>query len=420
MVEYRRGWRFQSICTKHKLIDFLTRLCHNGNMVMLMKCRKILLGIVIMAVMMTPVITGIAMVKSAEAISLACSRSAECRAAVEKEQEANRNAAAASSSANMLQTKVSELNIQIAGAQLAIAETEAQVADLNHQIEETEKKLKDEQDALAELLINMHFECDAEPITILAGASSISDLAEKQARNEVVKQQISATAVKVKETKLQLEENKARVEELLEQQKAAKASLIATKNEQQALVEKYKNDALAYEEVAKQALEAQRAAEQAEKEAHPELYGGSTYTGYNTYPWQEDCPHKQDAYGTTIAGHYIGGYVCECVSYVGWKAYETYGAIIAWGNASNWDDRARLYQYRVDHIPEAGSIGQVDGGLYGHVWWVESVNADGSINVTEYNNAYATYLYSGIYRYGDFGSRTISASAAAMYNYIHF
>ncbi|MBQ9180821.1 CHAP domain-containing protein [Candidatus Saccharibacteria bacterium] len=266
----------------------------------------------------------------------------------------------------------------------------------------------------------MHFESDAEPITILAGAKSISDLAEKQARNEVVKQQISATAKKVREAKEQLEADKIKVEELLEEQKVARASLISTRAEQQALVEKYQNDAAAYEQIAKDALEAQRAAEQAEKEAHPELYGGSSYTGYNTYPWQADCPGSQDAYGTSINGQYIGGYVCECVSYVGWKAYEAYGVVLAWGNANYWDDRAILNNYRVDHTPEPGTIGQVDDGQYGHVWWVESINADGSVNVTEYNNAYATYLYSGDHHYGDFGARTMSASAAAQYNYIHF
>lgn len=354
-----------------------------------------------------------------EGMSLACSRSAECRAAVEKEQEANRNAAAASESASMFQAKVSELNMQIASAETAIAETTAQVNDLTKQIEETEKKLNDEQEALAELLVNMHFEADAEPITILAGSVSISDLAEKQARSEVVKNQISATATKVKKAKAKLEEDKAKVEELLEQQKDAKTDLERTRSEQQNLVTKYQNDVAAYEAVAAEALEAQREAEKAEKEAHPELYGGSTYTGYNTYPWQADCPGRQDAYGTTINGVYIGGYVCECVSYVGWKAYEYYGLYLAWGNANYWDDRARLYGYTVDHTPEAGAIGQIDDRLYGHVWWVESVNADGSVNVTEYNNAYATMLYSGDFHYGDFGSRTMSAAQAAQYNYIH-
>ncbi len=387
---------------------------------MLIQPKKLLLGLVIAVVFATPVITNIMMIRSASGMSLACSRSAECRAAVEREQEANRNAAAASDSANMLQAKVSELNIQIASAELAIAETTAQVNDLTEQIEETEKKLKAEQEALAELLVNMHFEGDAEPITILAGSSSISDLAEKQARSEVVKQQISATATKVKLAKEKLEADKAKVEELLASQKAAKAELVSVRAEQQALVEKYKNDAAAYEEIARQALEAQRAAEKAEKEAHPELYGGSTYTGYNTYPWQADCPGRQDAYGTTINGMYIGGYVCECVSYAGWKAYEAYGVVLAWGNANYWDDRARMFGYRVDHTPEAGSIGQLDDALYGHVWWVESINADGSVNVTEYNNAYATQLYSGIYQYGDFGARTMSAAQASRYKYIHF
>lgn len=389
-------------------------------MVILENQKKILLGIVVSVIFATPIMTNIMMIKSVSGMSLACSRSPECREAVEREQEANRNAAEASDSANMLQAKVSELNIQIASAELAIAETTAQVNDLTKQIEETEKKLKSEQEALAELLVNMHFEGDAEPITILAGSSSISDLAEKQARSEVVKQQISATAAKVKEEKEKLEADKAKVEELLASQKAAKAELVSFRAEQQALVEKYKNDAAAYEEIARQALEAQRAAEKAEKEAHPELYGGSTYTGYNTYPWQEDCPHRQDAYGTTINGRYIGGYVCECVSYAGWKVYETYGIAIAWGNANYWDDRARLYGYRVDHSPEAGSVGQLDDALYGHVWWVESVNSDGSVNVTEYNNAYATQLYSGVYRYGDFGSRTMDAVTASRYKYIHF
>ena len=112
--------------------------------------------------------------------------------------------------------------------------------------------------------------------------------------------------------------------------------------------------------------------------------------------------------------------MCECVSYAGWKAYEAFGIAPAWGNAYSWDDRARDLGYVVDRTPAANTIGQVDGYPYGHVFWVEEVNADGSINVTEYNNAYATYLYSGDSHYGDFGSRRISANEVWQYNFIHF
>ncbi|MBQ2672469.1 CHAP domain-containing protein [Candidatus Saccharibacteria bacterium] len=364
-------------------------------------------------------------IEKTDAISKACQNSAACREAVEKEKEATRNAASAARSANAYQARVSELSAEIAKKQAEIAETEAEVKDLKKQIAETEKKLLEEQEALAELLVNMHFESDAEPIKILAGASSISDLAEKAAREQVVKEQISVSAAAVKEAKEQLEVDKAEVEELLAQQQAAKESLVSKRTEQQALVDKYANDAEAYAEAAKAAQIAQREAERAEQEAHPELYRGSAYSGANTYPWQGDCPGRQDDYLTywedAWGWHKIGGYVCECVSYAGWKAYEAWGVALGWGNAYSWDDGARAdSRFYVDHIPTAGTIGQVDGYPYGHVFWVESVNGDGSVNVTEYNNAYATQLYSGSYHYGDFGSRTISAGEAGRYNYIHY
>ena len=358
-------------------------------------------------------------------LSKACKNSEACMEAVQKEKEANKNAAAAATSASLYQNKVNELTVEIATKEAEIAETEVNIADLKKRIAETEKRLNEEQDALAELLVNMHFESDAEPIVILAGATSISDLAEKAAREEVVKEQISISAAAVKKAKEELEAEKEEVEDLLAQQKSAKEALMAKRTEQQSLVEKYANDAEAYAEVARAAIIAQREAERAEQEAHPELYRGSAYTGANTYPWQADCPSRQDDYITYYEdldgdAHKIGGFVCECVSYAGWKAYEEYGLALAWGNAYSWDDQARARGYVVDHNPAAGTIGQVDGGAYGHVFWVESVNADGSINVTEYNNAYATYLYSGNMHYGDFGSRTISAGEVWQYNFIHF
>ena len=387
------------------------------------KIQKFLVGVMVIFLVLTPVLVDVAMVSEASGLSKACKNSPECMAAVEKEQQANQNAASASATANWFQNKVYELNSEIAEKELEIAETEAEVGELARQIAVAEAKLVAEQDALVELLVNMHFEADSEPITILAGAQSISDLAEKQARNEVVKQQISNTAKEVKEMKLQLEADKQKVEDLLEQQKVAKSELESKRAEQQTLVIKYENDAAAYAEEAEAARAAQREAERAYQEAHRELFQGSSYTGDDTYPWQADCPTKQDYYTTYIEDAYgtrkIGGYVCECVSYAGWKAYEAYGLALAWGNAYSWDDGARAAGYTVDHTPEADTIGQVDGYPYGHVFWVEGVNADGSINVTEYNNSYATYLYSGVSQPGSFGSRRIAAGELWQYNFIH-
>lgn len=82
-----------------------------------------------------------------------------------------------------------------------------------------------------------------------------------------------------------------------------------------------------------------------------------------------------------------------------------------WGNASTWDDYARGSGYLVNGTPSVGAVLQNSwqAGGYGHVAVVESVYADGSILVSEMN-------YAG---WNVKSNRTISASEAASYNYIH-
>ncbi len=82
-----------------------------------------------------------------------------------------------------------------------------------------------------------------------------------------------------------------------------------------------------------------------------------------------------------------------------------------WGNATTWASLARASGFSVDKNPRAGDVFQTSGGYggYGHVGYVESVNADGSILVSEMN-------YAGWNRVS---SRTISASQTGMFNYIH-
>ncbi|WP_436877523.1 CHAP domain-containing protein [Mammaliicoccus sciuri] len=80
-----------------------------------------------------------------------------------------------------------------------------------------------------------------------------------------------------------------------------------------------------------------------------------------------------------------------------------------WGNANNWASAAAQSGYTVNNNPSAGSVLQTTAGGYGHVAYVDKVNSDGSIQVSEMN-------YQGV---GVVSTRTISASAAGSYNYIH-
>lgn len=82
-----------------------------------------------------------------------------------------------------------------------------------------------------------------------------------------------------------------------------------------------------------------------------------------------------------------------------------------WGNASSWASLASSDGFLVDNKPSIGAVLQTPyaAGGYGHVAVVESVNPNGSLLVSEMN-------YQG---WGVKSSRTISASEAASYSYIH-
>jgi len=70
------------------------------------------------------------------------------------------------------------------------------------------------------------------------------------------------------------------------------------------------------------------------------------------------------------------------------------------GNANTWYTRAIAYGLSVGSQPRAGAVGTTTAGDYGHVVYVERVNGDGTILISEMN-------YAGLY-----SQRTKTASAS--------
>lgn len=111
--------------------------------------------------------------------------------------------------------------------------------------------------------------------------------------------------------------------------------------------------------------------------------------GTNDYPYAGSTPDSVDRWSF---------YTRECTSFVAWRMVNNNGVGNfsntmgggRWGNASNWAANAGQLGYRVDNTPAVGAIAfwgpwQGGAGSAGHVAWVEAVNADGSVNVEEYN-----------------------------------
>ena len=115
--------------------------------------------------------------------------------------------------------------------------------------------------------------------------------------------------------------------------------------------------------------------------------GGRLTDAANTYPYKDNCPLDNLKYSI------YGGSVCQSTSYVSWKAYEKWEIVNTWGgNSANYVNATNYYVPKngartyVNTTPAPYTIAvQTGGGAYGHVMWVESVNENGTINVTEYN-----------------------------------
>ena len=100
-------------------------------------------------------------------------------------------------------------------------------------------------------------------------------------------------------------------------------------------------------------------------------------------------------------------YARQCTSYVAWRMNRDRGITTGkyyfhnlmtgpngvagrWSNAIMWDENARVIGFVVDRVPAVGAIAQWNIGEFGHVAYVESVNADNTVNVSEYNYFFKT------------------------------
>ena len=338
----------------------------------------------------------------------------ECEAAKSNMQQ---NQAAANDyikKADSVGAVIDQLNSEIGTLSGEISSSEAKIKELKSQITETEQKLAETQTALAEMLINMHFSGDSEPITILAGSKTISDYAEKQAREDVAKQEIAAASERVKDMKDKLQAKKDEAEQTLESL-TSKRALIATKREsQQSLMAEYEKNADEASTLASY-WEEQLKALALTPPSNTVGFGSRSWSANNTYPYRYNCPQDNVMYSA------YGGAVCQCTSYASYKAQERWGIVNTWGghaysyvNASGYTVPSTGIKTYVDRNPAANTIAIQTGSEYGHVMWVESINADGSINVTEYN---VNWPAIGCYP-GDFCSRNNVGSAGTWF--LHF
>ena len=325
--------------------------------------------------------------------------------------------------ADSLQREVSRLNNEKSTIQAQVDISQAKANQLKVDIQANEEKITKNKDALGTIISDLYVNDKVTPIEMLASSKGIGDFINKQEYRSITRDQITSTIAEVKKLKATLEVQKSDVDKVLKDQEAQRNLLAAKEAEQQTLLNNTRGDEAAYKTLSSQSnarkdqlqQEQQAAIERAMRAANSGGGGGGAVAG---------DPNKGGYPANLANSNYYnpvvdpwGMYSRQCVSYTAWKVYQKNGSMPYWGgagNANQWPGNARKAGIPVSSTPRAGSVGVIMAGQYGHTVWVESVNANGTINISQYN-----YFNAGGAGWGHY-SEMFNVSPSAYDYYIHF
>ena len=347
-----------------------------------------------------------------------------------------------------VQTKIDATQAQKAEAQAAIDSLKSEISKLEKVIAERNERLEEQARAVqtngarsyVDFLLNAENLSDIVNrigvVMDLIGANR--DLMQQQAEDkkqvETKEEQQQAKLAEQQKAEEELQGLQTKLNETFDKNKVLLANL-----SQEELAEISKRDGLVAEkeafqkrlaeEKAKAEAEAARIAEASRQALAAEAAKAAETVAAATSTPAPAATKQSSSYTYTAGGGFPavdpsyraalnGGYFGQCTYYV-FNRMAQVGTPIGhsmMGNAAEWPAYARSYGYSVSNSPSAGSAIVFQQGLagadptYGHVAFVEAVNADGSLYISEMNVQGLNVI----------SYRTISASVAARATYIRF
>ncbi len=290
-------------------------------------------------------------------------------------------------SAATLNDTISKLEAQIAVLQAAITGYQKQIEDLQRQIAEQEAELVRQKKVLGESIKAMYLEGQITTLEMLASSKDLSEFVDKQQYRNAVQDKIKSTLDRITELKHQLSAQKEQAEGILKDKQKAQAEVDSQKAENQRLLSLNASEQATLSAQITSNYSKILDLQVAQAAANRARSGGAIVTagdpGRGGYPTNWDAPVPKDDLIDSW-----GMFNRECVSYTAWKVYQTYGHMPFWGghgNANQWPASAVADGISVGTTPRKNSVAIWMTGTWGHAMWVEGVNGDGTIHVSQYN-----------------------------------
>lgn len=307
--------------------------------------------------------------------------------------------------ADDLQAQLSALDVQKQAIEAQITASQLKKQQLDSQIQQTSDQIAQQKDGLGKNLRAMYVEGSITPLEMIASSKSISDFIDKQEYRNKIRDAIQESIQQVKTLQAQLTKQRQDVVNVLADQTALNNSLADQENQKNQLLAETQGQEDAYKQLVSSNNSKIADLQAQQRAANAKFFGGQAGSGPDCgggYPAMY-CEVPMD----TVVDNWQM-YNRECVSYTAWKVNQVHGYNpTGWGNANMWPDHARAAGIPVDGNPRVGDVAILFIGPYGHAMYVEGVNGDGTINVSQYNADY----------YGHFSTARVNGSGLS---YIHF
>lgn len=373
-----------------------------------------------LAVIITILVMALAVPISFAARASADDYDARIRALEQDIAQYDAEAAKLAKQADSLSREVARLNGEKAKIQAKIDISQAKFDKLTKEIAENEKKIAENKDALGTILADLYVDDTISPIEMLASSQNIGDFLDKQEYRSATRDELSKTIDEIKTLKAELEVQKKEVSNVLADQKSQRKQLAQKESEQRTLLAQTQGSESKYRSLsAKSTKEKERLQQEQQAAIEAALRaagaGGGAVAGDPNKGGYPAYLANSNYYNPVVDPW--GMYSRQCVSYTAWKVYQKNGYMPYWGgygNANQWPGNAQASGITVSTVPRAKSVGVLMAGTYGHTVWVERVNSNGTIDISQYN-----YFNAGGSGWGHY-SEMYGVSPAAYNYYIYF
>jgi len=292
--------------------------------------------------------------------------------------------------ANSLKTALAAIEAQISVAQTQLDITNTKMLDTQSEIKGVNRELDQQRSILKDNIRLIYKEGYISPLEIIASSANLSDFVAKQQYLSAIRDKINSNLARIMSLRKALDDKKSQLTALSTQQKNTYDQIADQRSLQQSLLERTQGDEANYRLVASQdtakinELRMQQAA----------IIGG--YSTNVVYGGTGGYPFASAPFPNEIADPW-GMFQRQCVSYTAWRVVASGRRMPYWGgigNAKQWPGNAVAYGIPVDNKPRPGDVAINVAGEYGHAMFVEKINGNGTVRVSQYNanweGAYST------------------------------